>query len=44
MTSAGWCFGKSLTSNMEEKALLVDSFGMGIVTDIGRCIEKKEDI
>ena len=44
MTSVGLCLIGDLESNIEENALLDDSFGMGVVTDIGRCIEKKEDI
>ena len=34
----------AFASKMDENALFVDSLGIGVVNDIGRCIEKNEDM
>lgn len=44
MTSAVFALDGGLASKILEKALLEDSLGIGVVNDIGRCIEKKEDM
>lgn len=38
------CLGEGLRLKIDEKALLEDSVGTDVVTDIGRCIEKKDDM
>ena len=42
MTSAVLGLGPGFASKIEEKALPEDSCGMGVVTDMGLCVEKKD--